>query len=145
MNLFLNCLVVLASNSIILFIYQEQCFLIKKYNTLISFLKIKDDSQYVFKQLNSNDSGISPNSFNFSNDNVKVIETKRLQDLSIERIQLNNKLRMLDFITTFEMYLEQNKVDKERFNQFKEFNDLKLSAQKSILESTKKVSSLSAA
>ncbi len=145
MNLFLICLVVLASNSIILYIYQEQFFLINKYNTLISLLKIKDDSHYVFKQLNNNNSTSGPNSFNLSNDTIKTIETKRLQDLSLEGIQLNNKLRMLDFITTFEMYLEQNKVDKERFNQFKEFNDLKLSAQKSILESTKRVSSLSAA
>ena len=140
MNLFLICLVVLTTNCFILYVYQEKCFLINKYNTLISLFKIKDESQNVFMQLNNNDYSIAPNSFNISSVNIKIIESKRLQDLSLERIQLNNKLKMLDFITTFEIYLDQNKIDKERYNQFKEFNDLKLSAQKSILESTKRVS-----
>ena len=145
MNLFLICLVVLTTNCFILYVYQEKCFLINKYNTLISLLKIKDYSQNVLMQLNNSDSTFDRYSVKQSNDNLNTFETKRLQDLSLERIELNNKLKMLDFITTFEMYLDQNKIDKERYNQFKEFNDLKLSAQKSILESTKRVSNLSAA
>lgn len=72
-----------------------------------------------------------------------VLETKRLVDFNLERIKLNNKLRMLAYISEFELYLSQNKIDKSRFSQMKEFNDLKLSIQKSVLKSTKRISSLS--
>lgn len=72
-----------------------------------------------------------------------VLETKRLVDFNLERIKLNNKLRMLAYISEFELYLSQNKIDKSRFSQMKEFNDLKFSIQKSVLKSTKRISSLS--
>ncbi|MFI0430124.1 hypothetical protein [Mariniflexile sp. HMF6888] len=74
---------------------------------------------------------------------LDVLETKRLADLSFERIKLKNKLRMLGYILEFELYLSQNKIDKSRFSQMKELNDLKLSTQKSILKSTRRISSLS--
>lgn len=74
---------------------------------------------------------------------LDVLETKRQVELSLERIQLNNKLKMLEYILEFELYLSQSKVDKSRFSQMKEFNDLKFSIQKSILKSTRRISSLS--
>ncbi len=74
---------------------------------------------------------------------LDVLETKRLVDLSLERIKLKNKLRMLAYISEFELYLSQNKIDKSKFSHMKEFNDLKLSTQKSVLKSTRRISSLS--
>jgi hypothetical protein len=74
---------------------------------------------------------------------LDVLETKRQVELSLERIQLNNKLRMLEYILEFELYLSQSKIDKNRSSQMKEFNDLKFSIQKSILKSTRRISSLS--
>jgi hypothetical protein len=64
---------------------------------------------------------------------LDVLETKRQVELSLERIQLNNKLRMLEYILEFELYLSQSKIDKNRSSQMKEFNDLKFSIQKRIL------------
>lgn len=72
-------------------------------------------------------------------------DKKRKQDLNLEKIQLNNKLRMLQYVIDFELYLTLNKIDKSRFNQLKEFNDLKCHTQESILESTKKIIRLNAA
>ncbi|AXP79227.1 hypothetical protein CJ739_127 [Mariniflexile rhizosphaerae] len=74
---------------------------------------------------------------------LDVLETKRLVDLNLERIKLNNKLKMLAYISEFELYLSQSKIDRSRFSEMKEFNDLKFSIQKSILKSTRRISSLS--
>ncbi|PLB17726.1 MAG: hypothetical protein TRG1_3449 [Flavobacteriaceae bacterium FS1-H7996/R] len=50
---------------------------------------------------------------------------------------------MLAYISEFELYLSQSKIDRSRFSEMKEFNDLKFSIQKSILKSTRRISSLS--
>lgn len=148
MELFSNCLVVLAFNSIILYVYQQNCFLISLYTNVMSQLKsnvIYQNTLNCFTKIEYSDASSQVASSQILKDNYEINESKRSENLSIEKIQLNNKLKMLEFILTFEMHLDQNKVDRNRFNEFNEFNELKLSAQRSILESTKKVSILSAA
>jgi hypothetical protein len=72
----------------------------------------------------------------------KFIEYKRRQDLNLERIQLENKLKILNYISDFELYLAQNKIDENKFNKMKIFLDLKVSTQKSVLESAERISGL---
>lgn len=146
MQLFLLIsLFVFSINCIMLIIYPQKYILINRYNAFISLLKIEDKSQNDFMLIENSDSTYNLISSNNSIDIFNNIETKRLQDLRLERIQLKNKLKMLEFITTFEMYLDENKVVKDRFSQFQQFSALKLEAQSSILESTRRVSNLSAA
>lgn len=75
----------------------------------------------------------------------EYIESKRQQDLNIERSQLDNKLKMLNFISEFELYLAQNKIDKSKFSKMRELIDIKISTQESILKSTKRISGLNVA
>lgn len=146
MNLFLICLVLLASNSILLYAYQQKCFLLNTYNNLMATFKIKDRGLKIFLDLNEAKKGVFSlkwNSIKPDGDSFEMNDFKPLEDLTSERIHLNSNLKMLEFITTFEMYLNENKVDRARFNQFNEFSELKLCTQISVLESTRKVSTLS--
>ncbi len=146
MNLFLICLVLLASNSILLYAYQQKCFLLNTYNNLMATFKIKDRGLKIFLDLNEAKKGVFSlkwNSIKPGGDSFEMNDFKPLEDLTSERIHLNSNLKMLEFITTFEMYLNENKVDRARFNQFNEFSELKLCTQISVLESTRKVSTLS--
>lgn len=146
MYLFLFYLVFLTINCLVLYAFHDKSIL----------SKLPRDSFVLsrFKHFSGQKSNIESGSekhyltsalvlFGFSR-KLDVLETKRLADLSLERIQLNNKLRILEYISEFELYLSQNKINKSRFSQMKEFNDLKLSTQKSVLKSTRRISSLSA-
>lgn len=72
-------------------------------------------------------------------------DAKRMHDLALEQEQLSNKLKMLEYLSVFELYLYQHKANNYKMCEINEFRALKLSTQRSILESTKKVSYLSVA
>ncbi|MGB5418600.1 hypothetical protein [Algibacter sp.] len=107
------------------------------YNTKISF------SDYFKGEWNNRKLKLSLdlNKMSFS-EKRKFIESKRKQELNLERIQLDNKLKTLVFISDFELYLTHNKIDKSKFSKMREFEDLKLSTQSSILESTERITCL---
>ncbi|MBP0904565.1 hypothetical protein ACFSKN_11740 [Mariniflexile gromovii] len=138
MNLLLISSVVLAVNIVMLYIYQQKAFFIKIYSNFNTNEKMD--------VINRTDNVVSPQQLLGSqNTENQTMDTSRLNDLDIENAELSKRLKALEFITKFEIYLSDNKIDRERFNEFKDFNDLKLLTQKSILEAAKRVSNLSAA
>lgn len=141
MDLLLTCLVVLTINSVLFFMYQQKTFFMNSYNNLCTILK----SHFFLEIRDNNTTRYILDFYGVSKKEKKIIEARRLQDLCLEKTQLNSKLKMLEYISVFEMYLNQNNIDKEKICQLEEFSELKLSTQKSILESTKKVSYLGAA
>ncbi|MDO7172683.1 hypothetical protein [Mariniflexile sp. AS56] len=148
MDLLLVCLVVSITNSIMFLAYQQKAFFINLCFSLYTEMWVKNGSshnQLVIEKTKNGASSSVKNVFTIMNKNSKMLEVKRLHDLRIEKSQLKSKLKTLEFITNFEMYLNENHIDVEKFNQFKEFSDLKLLTQQGVLESTKRVSGLSAA
>lgn len=140
MYLFLFIVGFLVLNCLVLFLFQEKSI-------------AEDDSNILFELYNDRTAFNGQYKYtrcfmlpfkkrmNFK-EKRKFIEYKRRQDLNLERIQLENKLRMLNYISDFEMYLDQNKIDKSKFNKMRAFLDLKVSTQRSILESTERISGL---
>ena len=145
MELLLICFVVITINSIMFIVYQQKAFFINSYNNFYTMLIIMGQclkSQYVIEHRDNNNSKLVFGLFGVSRKENEIIKAERLKDLCLEKAKLNNKLKMLEYITLFELYLNQNNIDNEKFNQFSE---LKLLTQESILESTRKVSYLNAA
>lgn len=148
MNLLLTCVVVLTINSIMLFAYQQKSFLINMYNELYTTLITDCLGLKGYSDIDNRGINISrfkKGLFGISRKEKKLTEARRLHELNLEKAKLNKRLKTLEFITEFELYLNQNNIDREKFDQFKEFSELKLITQKSILESTSKVSHLNAA
>ena len=148
MNLLLTCVVVLTINSIMLFAYQQKSFLINMYNELYTTLITDCLGLKGYSDIDNRGINISrfkKGLFGISRKEKKLTEARRLHELNLEKAKLNKRLKTLEFITDFELYLNQNNIDREKFDQFKEFSELKLITQKSILESTSKVSHLNAA
>ncbi|MEN3322475.1 hypothetical protein VP395_01930 [Mariniflexile soesokkakense] len=145
MYLFLFYLVFLTINGIAIYAFQEKNIFENPNKSSFVISKIKYFSSINLSSvLPERKNGLASIFLLLGNSKKqKNTEAKRLLDLSIEKIQLNNKLKMLEFISDFEMYLAHNKIDKSRFSQMHEFNDLKFSTQKSILKSTRRISSLS--
>ncbi len=143
MNLILTCLVLLAMNCISIFIYHECAYLKLFFSNFYSNFRyelsslVGDYNQATNKKL--------PFSIIRVESSIKEQNIKEPIPLYREKIELNNKLRSLEFILSFEMYLNENKVNRDRFYPIEEFNELKLSTQQGILESTKKLSNLMSA
>lgn len=130
----------LALNCLVLFLFQEKSIVEDDAHNAIVFFNCRA----IFKGQHKIRNYIMPFNKEMSfKEKRKFIESKRQQDLNLERIQLENKLRMLNYISDFELYLAQNKIDKNKFNKMRAFLDLKVSTQKSILESTARISGLS--
>ncbi|MEP3837046.1 MAG: hypothetical protein ABJM36_05335 [Algibacter sp.] len=148
MGLLFICLVVLTINSAFLFVFLHKTTLINLINYLKKNLNLKRSSftsNFDLKNINYKHFRLEFRFLKGSNKELKILEAKRIQDLALEKEQLSSKLKMLEYLSVFELYLNQNNTKKDRVCQINEFKNLKLSTQRSILESTKKVSYLSVA
>ena len=146
MHLFIFYIVFLVINCIVLYIFQERSIIREPISNRLFFLNTNINFDIFIKGRKKNiQRYFSPFTKKLSFlEKRKFIESKRLQDLEIERSQLENKLKMLNYISDFELYLSQNKIDKSKFCKMREFLDLKVATQMSILKSTERISFLNA-
>ncbi|KAA5823410.1 hypothetical protein FPF71_11940 [Algibacter amylolyticus] len=146
MDLLLTCVVILSLTNILLIAFKQKTIIIH----LVTFLKKKTtnvgfkSNLVIINRTNSQTNTIL-NFVSSSRTDSNNFEAKRMRDLALEQEQLSNKLKMLEYLSVFELYLNQHKANNYKMCEINEFRALKLSTQKSILESTKKVSYLSVA
>ncbi|XMO85520.1 hypothetical protein AAFN75_12055 [Algibacter sp. AS12] len=146
MDLLLTYLVILSITNVLLFVFKQKTIAIH----LVTFLKRKTinvcfKSYPVIINKTNNQPNAILNFVSSSKTDSNNFEAKRMRNLALEQERLSNKLKMLEYLSVFELYLNQHKANNYKMCEINEFRALKLSTQRSILESTKKVSYLSVA
>ncbi|RIA08757.1 hypothetical protein OE09_0580 [Flavobacteriaceae bacterium MAR_2010_72] len=140
MAVFILSVVFLTINCTLLYMLFETSRLQPSSKTLFALFKytalLKMDEQGMV--LNQNELW-SSQSLKADNELKSLAKAKQLQDLNLEKIKLNNQLKMLELMSDFEMYLSQNKTNTHKFGQMSTFNDLKCLTQKNVLKSTRKI------
>ncbi|MFC4723409.1 hypothetical protein ACFO5O_13825 [Geojedonia litorea] len=143
MELLVLCLVFFTINSITLFVLLE--------NRIVELLPKQVLGIYKHAAvMKPEDHNLLPNNtFKLAQEHTerkreekRILKARNEQDLHLEKVKLNNQLKMLEFMSDFELYLHQNKISASRMPHCIEFNDLKIITQENVLKSTRKISQM---